>query len=52
LAEWLEKNADGAAKEASTSKDVSSPIGRSVGRSVTYFSVIELQYSSGQHDAT
>jgi len=52
LAEWVETDADGAAKEASASEDVSSPIERSVGRSVTYFSVTELQCSSGQHDAT
>ena len=37
---------------ASTSEGVSSPIGRSVGRSVTYFLVIELQCNSGQHDST
>ena len=37
---------------ASASVGVSSPTGRSIGRSVTYFSVTELQCSSGQHNAT
>jgi len=37
---------------ALASVGVSSPTGRSVGRSVTYFSVTELQCSIGQCDAT
>ena len=41
-----------AAEGASTSVGVSSPTRRSVGRSITYFSVTKLQCSSGQHDAT
>ena len=41
-----------AAKGASASVGVSSPTRRSVGRSVTYFSITELQCSSEQHDAT
>jgi len=52
LAEWVETNADGAIEEASASEDVSSPTGRSVGISITYFSITELQCSSGQHNAT
>jgi len=52
LAKWVETDADGAAQEASASEDVSSPIGRSIGRSVTYFSVTKLQCNIGQHDAT
>jgi len=40
-----------ATEGASASVGVSSPTRRSVGRSVTYFSITELQCSSGQCDA-
>lgn len=50
-AEVREREHLSAAVGASASMGVSSPIGRLVGRSVTYFSVTELQCSSGQHDA-
>lgn len=41
-----------ATKGASSLEDVSSPIGRSVRTSVTYFLVTELECSIAKHDAT
>ena len=41
-----------ATEGASASVGVSSPTWRSIGRSITYFLVTELQCSSGQHAAT
>jgi hypothetical protein len=51
-AEVREREHLSATEGASTLVGVSSPTRRSVGGSVTYFSVIELQCNNGQHDAT
>jgi len=52
LAEWVDIDVDGAAEGIAALEGIPSPTGRSIGRSVTYFSEIDLQCSSGQHDAT
>ena len=52
LAEWVETDVDGAAEGALASEGVSSLTRRLAGRSITYFSVTELQCNSVQHDAT
>jgi len=51
-AQRLEREHLSMAEGASASVGVSSPTRRSVGRSVTYFSVTKLQCNNGQHDAT
>jgi len=51
-AQRLEREHLSVAERASASEGVSSPTGRSVGRSIAYFSVTKLQCSIGQHDAT
>lgn len=51
-AEVRERECMSAIEGASTSVGVSSPTGRSVRRSLIYFSVTELQCKNGQHIET